>query len=284
MGVAVLGPSQYVAMPFPARRGRGGVWAGTSFSTPYLGGVAALVKSAHPGWSPRQIRNAIVATARPVRYNDGIPDFNVRDVKAPVQQQGGGGSTPGLLCGAPLFFTLENTGIEELSYQLDHVPAGSGYVIDPAAPYTFSLPNISDAYANISISPTTLTLKGGESASVVVSIRSEPDLANAASRLSFFGGYIEVLSSASEANTLTVPYTGYEGPLLILPIIDRTQTSLIGVRLPNFALIDIEPGRVFNATYNASVGIDENPITYPDGIHPAFAFQQVVRSRLTRSQ
>ncbi|KAK1623533.1 peptidase S8/S53 domain-containing protein [Colletotrichum phormii] len=284
MSVAVLGPSQYVAMPFPARLGGLGVWAGTSFSTPYLGGVAALVKSAHPEWSPRQIRNAIVATARPVNYNDGIPNFKVRDLKAPVQQQGGGmvdawsavrsatvvnvtdlafndtDNRPPFLS-----FTLKNTGVEELSYQLDHVPAGSGYVIDPAAPYTFSLRNISDAYASISISPTTLTLKGGESASVAVSIRSESELADAASRLSFFGGYIE---------------TGYGGPLLNLPIIDRRQTSLIGVRLPDFALIDIEPGRVFNATYDGSVGIDENPITYPDGIYPAFAFQQVVRSRL----
>ncbi|KXH65433.1 serin endopeptidase [Colletotrichum salicis] len=255
MGVAVLGPSQYVAMPLPARLTGLGVWVGTSFSTPYLSGVAALVKSAHPERSPRQLRNAIVATECPVNYNDGIPNFNVRDLKAPVQQQGGGRvdawsavrnativNVTDLAFNdtdnrSPfLSFTLENTGVEELSYQLDHVPAGSGYVIDPATPYTFSLPNISDAYASISISPTNLSLKGGETASVAVSIRSEPDLADAASRLSFFGGYIEVLSLASEANILTVPYTGYGGPLL--------------------------------------------NITYPDGIYPAFAFQQVVRSRL----
>ncbi|KAK1689391.1 hypothetical protein BDP55DRAFT_759680 [Colletotrichum godetiae] len=264
MGVAVLGPSQYVAMPFPARLGGlGHVLSVTTTAFRTLMFVMSRPRSSSKevgggggvdAWSA--VRNATIVNATDLAFND-------TDNRPPF-----------------LSFTLENTGIEELSYQLDHVPAGSGYVIDPAAPYTFSLPNISDAYANILISPTTLTLKGGESASVVVSIRSEPDLANAASRLSFFGGYIEVRSSASEANTLTVPYTGYEGPLLILPIIDRTQTSLIGVRLPNFALIDIEPGRVFNATYNASVGIDENPITYPDGIHPAFAFQQVVRSRL----
>ncbi|KXH33956.1 serin endopeptidase [Colletotrichum simmondsii] len=299
MGVAVLGPSQYVAMPFPARLGGLGVWAGTSFSTPYLGGVAALVKSAHPEWSPRQIRNAIVATARPVDYNDGIPNFKVHAIKAPVQQQGGGRVDAWSAVRSVttinvtdlafndtdhrppfLSFTLANTGVDELTYQLDHLPAGSGYVIDPAAPYTFSLPNVSDAYTDLSITPTTLTLKGGESASVAVSILSEPDLADATSRLSFFSGYIAVQSSASEANLLTVPYTGYGGSLLNLPIIDRTQTKLIGVRLPDFAFIDVEPGRIFNATYNASVGIDENTITYPDDIYPGFAFQQVVRSRL----
>ncbi|KAK1496696.1 serine endopeptidase [Colletotrichum cuscutae] len=282
MGVAVLGPSQYVAMPFPARLGGLGVWAGTSFSTPYLGGVAALVKSAHPEWSPRQIRNAIVVTARPVDYNDGVPNFKVHAFmlsRLRFSSKEVGGSMPGVL---PPFlsFTLANTGVEELTYQLDHLPAGSGYVIDPANPYAFSLPNISDAFASLSISPTYLTLKGGESASVAVSILSEPDLSDAASRLSFFGGCIAVQSSASEANLLTVPYTGYGGSLLNLPIIDRTQTKLIRVRLPDFAFIDVEPGRIFNATYNASVGIDENPIAYPDGIYPGFAFQQVVRSRL----
>ena len=39
---------------------------GTSFSTPLTAGVAALVFSAHPTWTPMQVRNAIMQTAKPL--------------------------------------------------------------------------------------------------------------------------------------------------------------------------------------------------------------------------
>jgi subtilisin family serine protease len=41
---------------------------GTSFSTPLTAGVAALVLSAHPTWTPMQVRNALMQTAKPL-YN-----------------------------------------------------------------------------------------------------------------------------------------------------------------------------------------------------------------------
>lgn len=41
----------------------GGSWQGTSFSTAFISGAAALVKSLHPEWTPAQIRDNLIQTA-----------------------------------------------------------------------------------------------------------------------------------------------------------------------------------------------------------------------------
>lgn len=41
----------------------GGPWQGTSFSTAFISGAAALIKSLHPEWTPAQIRDNLIQTA-----------------------------------------------------------------------------------------------------------------------------------------------------------------------------------------------------------------------------
>jgi subtilisin family serine protease len=57
--------------------------SGTSFAAAQVAGAAALVLQAHPDWSPRVVRGALVGTARAVRDLEG-------DGAAPVEAQGGG--------------------------------------------------------------------------------------------------------------------------------------------------------------------------------------------------
>jgi subtilisin family serine protease len=77
VGVPVLSmasPTRYVAAN------------GTSFSSPHVAGVAALLRQAHPGWSVDMIRTALINYATNLRGVTGVP----KQKADPIVAQGGG--------------------------------------------------------------------------------------------------------------------------------------------------------------------------------------------------
>lgn len=62
--------------------------SGTSFSAPYVAGVAALIKQAHPGITPNEIINRLAMTAKPVKMQSN--QRQTQNYLAPAFQQGGG--------------------------------------------------------------------------------------------------------------------------------------------------------------------------------------------------
>ncbi|CAN4077850.1 unnamed protein product [Withania somnifera] len=76
--------------------------SGTSMSCPHISGIAALLKSAHPEWSPAAIKSAIMTTAD--QFNlEGQPILDERDLPANIFATGAGhvnpskASDPGLI-------------------------------------------------------------------------------------------------------------------------------------------------------------------------------------------
>ena len=60
------------------------VFAGTSMATPHIAGAAALLLQQHPGWTPYQVKSALMATAGPA-WGD-----TARTQEAPVLLEGAG--------------------------------------------------------------------------------------------------------------------------------------------------------------------------------------------------
>ncbi|CAI0414065.1 unnamed protein product [Linum tenue] len=69
------------------------VVSGTSMSCPHLSGVAALIKSAHPDWSPAAIKSAILTTAYTIN-RDGSSISTEQNVSATVFDLGSGHVNP----------------------------------------------------------------------------------------------------------------------------------------------------------------------------------------------
>nr|CAD1818899.1 unnamed protein product [Ananas comosus var. bracteatus] len=49
--------------------------SGTSMATPHVSGIAALIKSVHPDWSPAAVKSAVITTSD-VKDKQGLPIFN----------------------------------------------------------------------------------------------------------------------------------------------------------------------------------------------------------------
>lgn len=213
----------------------------------------------------------MATTANPVKWNDG--QGFTGDFLAPVFQQGGGildawkavHSTTLLNATSLSFndttnrphqltFSIENKDRNSITYQFNHLGAGSGYVLSAEQPDHFTEAEAVAVYANISITPPSVVVGPGESATVSVAVTKEPELPEAAIRGSYFGGYVVVdaIDGSSEVSRLHLPYTGFGAPLAVVPIINTTASYLAVLNYSTSTTTRADDGRSFLCSWNAT--------------------------------
>jgi subtilisin family serine protease len=92
----ISGPGVTIFAAVPPTVAQGmqfGVMSGTSMACPHLSGIAALIKHAHPNWSPAAIKSAIMTTSYQKALN-GEPITNGSFVPANVFDMGAGHVDP----------------------------------------------------------------------------------------------------------------------------------------------------------------------------------------------
>uniref|UniRef100_A0ACD5YYK4 Uncharacterized protein n=1 Tax=Avena sativa TaxID=4498 RepID=A0ACD5YYK4_AVESA len=95
----ILAPGLNILAAWPPNTGSASASAtfniisGTSMATPHISGVAALIKSIHPDWSPAAIRSAILTTSDIVNSTGGSI-LNQHHKKASVYDTGAGHVNP----------------------------------------------------------------------------------------------------------------------------------------------------------------------------------------------
>ncbi|XP_039138915.1 subtilisin-like protease [Dioscorea cayenensis subsp. rotundata] len=113
----ITGPGVNIlaAWPFPPRNGTAvtpprnrpfNVISGTSMSTPHLSGVAALVKSTHPDWSPAAIKSAIITSAY-LKASDKLPIKDEQHQDASIFAIGNGHVDPSKAIDPGLIYDIE---------------------------------------------------------------------------------------------------------------------------------------------------------------------------------
>ncbi|CAN7005248.1 unnamed protein product [Brassica oleracea var. botrytis] len=123
-------------------RGPNSIISGTSMSCPHVSGLAALLKSVHPEWSPAAIRSALMTTAYKT-YKDGKPILDVTTGKPSTPfEHGAGHVSPTTAINPGLIYDLTTVDYLGFLCALNYTPSQirsvsrRNYTCDPSKSYS----------------------------------------------------------------------------------------------------------------------------------------------------
>ncbi|HEU5099764.1 MAG TPA: S8 family serine peptidase, partial [Roseiflexaceae bacterium] len=235
-----------------------GMVSGTSMAAPHVSGAAALLKQAHPNWSPADIKSALMSTA----VTDIWLDLD-RTLAASALQRGAGridlsrAANPGLLFDQPsLSFGRLTTAPGPLTVRARNV---SGR----AQTYALSARHTGGPEFGITVTPSSITIGAGATAQFQVAL----DLP-AGSPPGDYEGLVELQGPSGDAGRLHLPVWARVVPAERAPnkvlLVDNDGSSSIG--LPDYsgyygnALGDLGVG----FTYLDTDALASQPQTLPD--------------------
>ncbi|KAI1419809.1 peptidase S8/S53 domain-containing protein [Xylaria sp. FL1777] len=233
----VASPGGNILSTWPQTLGSYAVISGTSMACPLVAGIYALIADVRGTFDPATLEALIASTANPRLYNAGSGNAGVR---APVPQVGAGlvqaydaAYTTTLLSKSylafndtdhlekTLTFSIKNLGKSTVTYKLGSVGAATAYTFSTSIyPDLFPGLEVSEEYAKIQLSPSSVTVRPQGSAVVAVTV-TPPKLDG--SRLPVYSGYITL--NGTNGENLSLPYNGAVGSLYSTKVLDTGYLS-----------------------------------------------------------
>ncbi len=260
-GVNILAQGYTEGVTGEARHLGYGQASGTSMAAPHVAGAAALVKQAHPNWSPAWIKSALMSTSK-------YMDMYLDDGETPAQplDMGAGrldltrASNPGVILDPPsLSFGYMISGTQKtISVTLTSVATGTE-TYNLSTLYTGGGFTQTTTLAGYTVNPTAVTLASGETKTVQVTFNTV-----AGSGLGDNQGYLILDGAGHDAHMAAWARVTPALPLADVLIIDNDFSDEIGANDYRWYYTNTldELGYDYNVV-STSDGVG-NPTTIPD--------------------
>lgn len=272
----IAAPGGNILSTYLLSKGGYAVESGTSMATPFVAAVYALVAQIRGITGiANELEGLVSSTAKAGRWNDG--GGALREL-APTTQQG-----PGLVqahdaafsstllsvksisfndsahAPGPVSFTIENLGLDTITYHIGHVPSIGMYVFDDVAgdetPASFPNP-IFAAPADMAFSEDTVNLQPKHRATI--SVTALPPTAENTlfkeSLLPVYSGSVSI--DGSDGSSLKIPYVGLAGSLYDAANVDLTASQSLLCYEDESEAGDCHTGTATFAVPHPTAGID----------------------------